>query len=88
MLLFILQEGESLTKEQIEQEIKKLKEAHAEDEGIYPFFQAYSLLHVVNSLALSSNHMMAPRNMALVNYGYLPERVNHMFSLFLVLIGV
>lgn len=29
-----MQEGENLTREQIEDEIKKIKEAHAEDEGI------------------------------------------------------
>lgn len=34
-----MQEGENLTREQIEDEIKKIKEAHAEDEGmsLYPF---------------------------------------------------
>lgn len=30
-----MQEGEILTREQIEDEIKKIKEAHAEDEGIF-----------------------------------------------------
>lgn len=31
--IYHLQEGENLTREQLEDEIKKLKEAHAEDEG-------------------------------------------------------
>lgn len=30
-----MQEGENFTKEQIEDEIRKIKEAHAEDEGTY-----------------------------------------------------
>lgn len=34
---YYMQEGENLTREQIEDEIKKIKEAHAEDEGIYVF---------------------------------------------------
>lgn len=29
-----MQESENLTREQIEEEIKKIKEAHAEDEGM------------------------------------------------------
>ena len=34
---FLMQEGESMTKEQIEEEIRKIKEAHAEDEGTFIF---------------------------------------------------
>lgn len=61
MLSFILQEGENLTKEQIEDEIKKLKDAHAEDEGIYLFSRLLNV--VMGSLALASSDMMATRNM-------------------------
>lgn len=32
-----MQEGENLSREQIEDEIRKIKEAHAEDEGITSF---------------------------------------------------
>lgn len=32
---FNLQDGENLTREQLEEDIKKLKEAHAEDEGTF-----------------------------------------------------
>lgn len=35
LLSLVMQEGEILTREQIEDEIKKIKEAHAEDEGIF-----------------------------------------------------
>lgn len=34
---FVMQDGENLTKEQIEDEIQKIKNAHAEDEGTYLF---------------------------------------------------
>lgn len=30
----VMQESENLTREQIEEEIKEIKEAHAEDEGM------------------------------------------------------
>lgn len=36
-LIYDLQEGENLTREQLEAEIQKLKKAHADDEGIYIF---------------------------------------------------
>lgn len=36
-LLFVMQDGENLTQEQIADEIKKIKNAHAEDEGTYLF---------------------------------------------------
>ena len=39
-----MQEGENLTREQLEDEIKKIKEAHAEDEGIYVFFTSSGVL--------------------------------------------
>jgi len=33
MLSFVMQDGENLTREQIEDEIQRIKNAHAEDEG-------------------------------------------------------
>lgn len=33
--VFELQNGENMTREQLEHEIRKLKEAHAEDQGKY-----------------------------------------------------
>lgn len=50
-----MQEGDNLTKEQIEEEIKKIKEAHAEDEGnssgqSRKWCSCLSFLHGVSSL--------------------------------------
>ncbi|KAB2096427.1 hypothetical protein ES319_A01G107700v1 [Gossypium barbadense] len=36
----VMMEGDNMTREQIEDEIKKIKEAHAEDEGIYVFWMS------------------------------------------------
>ena len=39
ILVYDLQDGENLTREQLENEIQKLKKEHADDEGIYlPYF--------------------------------------------------
>lgn len=56
----MLQEGESLTKEQIEHEIKKLKEAHAEDEGIICFSRRTTCL-LISILAIRSMHFLLRR---------------------------
>ena len=45
-VLFSLQDGENMTREQIEQDIKRLKEAHAEDEGKYFHVLVCYLMHL------------------------------------------
>ena len=47
-----MQEGENLSREQIEDEIKKIKEAHAEDEGIYVFWTNNSVLQSIATYLL------------------------------------
>lgn len=54
----MLQEGESLTKEQIEHEIKKLKEAHVEDEGIICFSRLTTCCLLISILATRSMHFL------------------------------
>lgn len=39
----VLQEGENLTKEQLANEIQKIKQAHADDEGTYLFKKLYTV---------------------------------------------
>lgn len=43
ILSFVMQEDENLTREQIEDEIKKIKAAHAEDEGTSLFLDMFPL---------------------------------------------
>lgn len=51
---YMFQDEESLTKEQIEAEIKKIKEAYADDQGIYLlsclYFVWYDMCYKVNKL--------------------------------------
>jgi len=51
MLSFVMQDDEKLTREQIQDEIQKIKNAHAEDEGNYLFPD-----RVVVLLEITSDH--------------------------------
>ncbi|KAM7498084.1 hypothetical protein LguiA_022498 [Lonicera macranthoides] len=59
----VMMEGENLTKEQIEDEIRKIKDAHAEGKGVLPNKEASSLL---------ASGLLEPRH-GIPNY---PQRVS------------